>query len=157
MVERIRNDNALQRESNPSDANKRGDEPDSRPLVTPPPETNARYAEGVTTPGNRRQGQSVATATAKAEERAPLFASNETNDFRSRWDSVQASFVDEPRKAVEQADQLVSSAITRLSEIFAQERQNLEKQWDRGTEVSTEDFRVALRRYRSFFSRLLEI
>lgn len=117
----------------------------------------SRYAEGATTPARRRQGQSAAAATAKAEEGAPLFASNELNDFRSRWDSVQASFVDEPRKAVEQADQLVSSAITRLSEIFAEERQKLEKQWDRGTEVSTEDFRVALRRYRSFFLRLLEI
>lgn len=157
MVDPIRNDNVLQPESNPSDPNERGAEGNSRPLVTPPPETNARYAEGGTIPAGRRRGQGVAAATAKAEERAPLFAPNETNDFRSRWDSVQASFVDEPRKAVEQADQLVYSAITRLSEIFAEERQNLEKQWDRGADVSTEDFRVALRRYRSFFSRLLEI
>jgi hypothetical protein len=66
-------------------------------------------------------------------------------------------FVDEPRKAVEEADALVSSTIKRLSEIFADERQKLEQQWGRSENISTEDFRVALRRYRSFFARLLAI
>ena len=66
-------------------------------------------------------------------------------------------FVDEPRKAVQEADALVSTTIKRLSEMFANERQILEQQWDRNENVSAEDFRVALRRYRSFFSRLLAI
>jgi hypothetical protein len=69
----------------------------------------------------------------------------------------QLSFVDEPRKAVEEADALVLSTMKRLAEIFANERQKLEQQWDRGGDVSTEDFRLALRRYRSFFTRLLAI
>ena len=61
----------------------------------------------------------------------------------------------EPRKAVEQADGLVASAMKRLAEVFAEERSKLEQQWDRGDSVSTEDLRLALRRYRSFFERLL--
>jgi hypothetical protein len=70
---------------------------------------------------------------------------------------VLASFVDEPRKAVEDADGLVAAAMKRLAEMFAEERARLEGQWDRGDNVSTEDLRLALRRYRSFFGRLLAI
>jgi len=65
--------------------------------------------------------------------------------------------VDEPRNAVQEADGLVASAMKRLAEVFAQERSKLEQQWDRGDDVSTEDLRLALQRYRSFFHRLLSI
>jgi len=87
----------------------------------------------------------------------PLFVQNETEDFRSRWKNVQTGFVDEPRKAVKDADELVASAIKRLAEIFAAERDKLEREWDRNEDVSTEDLRVAMRRYRSFFDRLLSV
>jgi len=87
----------------------------------------------------------------------PLFPENVASDFHSKWDRVQTGFVDEPRKAVQQADELVAEAIKRLAESFAQERNRLESQWDRGDEVSTEDLRVALQTYRSFFQRLLSI
>jgi hypothetical protein len=87
----------------------------------------------------------------------PLFAGNETDDFRRRWTDIQAAFVDEPRQAVENADSLVATAIKRLAEIFAQERSTLEQQWAQGADVSTEDLRVALQRYRSFFDRLLSV
>jgi hypothetical protein len=79
------------------------------------------------------------------------------DELRPRWADIQASFVDEPRRAVEQADALVADAIGRLSEGFAQARSTLERDWDRGEEVSTEDLRLALRRYRTFFDRLLQI
>jgi len=88
---------------------------------------------------------------------APLFATSEADDLRGRWDSVQAGFVDEPRRAVEQADSLVAGTMKRLAEMFAEERAKLEGQWDRGDDVSTEDLRLALQRYRSFFGRLLSI
>jgi len=88
---------------------------------------------------------------------APLFPENEAGELRRRWDSVQASFVDEPRRAVEQADELVANAMKRLAETFANERAALESQWDRGDSVSTEDLRLALQRYRSFFGRLLAV
>jgi len=84
-----------------------------------------------------------------------LFPDNELNQFRARWDKAQILFVDEPRAAVEQADSLVATVVTRIAEQFAAERADLEHQWDRGDNVSTEDLRQALRRYRGFFDRLL--
>jgi hypothetical protein len=99
----------------------------------------------------------AATAPAIDEQAAPLFSSEEAKDFRARWDAIQASFVDEPRQVVEQADTLVAVAMKRLVEMFAAERTKLEGQWDRGDNVSTEDLRLALRRYRSFFGRLVSV
>src|ERR1041385_8271728 len=87
----------------------------------------------------------------------PLFPNNELENLRTRWKEIQTAFVDEPRKAVEQADGLVASAMKRLAEVFAEERSKLENQWDRGDNVSTEDLRVALQRYRTFFHRLLSV
>ena len=88
---------------------------------------------------------------------APLFSESEMADFRSQWSKVQTGFVDEPRRTVEDADKLVAAVMQRLAEGFANERSGLEKQWDRGDNVTTEDLRVALQRYRSFFDRLLKL
>jgi hypothetical protein len=88
---------------------------------------------------------------------APLFEEGEADDFRSRWQAVQAGFVDQPGQSVERADELVATVINRLSEIFTVEREKLEQGWAGGDNVSTEDLRVALRRYRSFFDRLLSV
>jgi hypothetical protein len=87
----------------------------------------------------------------------PLFSESEMGDFQSQWNKVQTGFVDEPRRTVEEADKLVASVMQRLAEGFATERSGLEKQWDRGDNVSTEDLRIALQRYRSFFDRLLKL
>lgn len=95
--------------------------------------------------------------TADQEPNLPLFAQNDALDFRSRWEKIQIGFVDEPRTAVVNADELVAHAITRLAEVFAAERQKLEADWGKTDNVSTEDLRVALRRYRSFFDRLLSV
>ena len=89
-------------------------------------------------------------------ERA-LFEHDVLNDFNSRWSEIQTGFVDEPRSAVQRADALVSDVIKRIADSFSGERAQLEQQWDRGGDVSTEDLRVALQRYRSFFSRLLTL
>jgi hypothetical protein len=87
--------------------------------------------------------------------REPLFAGDDAERFRSRWQEVQAGFVDEPRQAVQDADGLVAELMQRLAETFSEERSSLESQWDSGEDASTEDLRVALQRYRSFFDRLL--
>ena len=119
------------------------------PVDSRPPTTdlaNANATGSVSTP-----------ATATAEPNLPLFAQNDTQDFRSRWEKIQNGFVDEPRKAVEQADELVASTFKRLGEVFATERHKLEAGWDKTDNVSTEDLRIALRRYRSFFDRLLSV
>lgn len=86
---------------------------------------------------------------------ASLFTGDENERFRSRWEEVQTGFVDEPRQAVEQADHLVAGVMKRIAELFAEERQGLEAQWNRGSDVDTEALRMALKRYRSFFERLL--
>jgi hypothetical protein len=91
-----------------------------------------------------------------ANQAAALFSESEVGDFRNRWSNIQTGFVDEPRRAVEDADNLVASLMKKMAEGFANERSRLEKQWDRGDNVSTEDLRVALQRYRSFFDRLLK-
>ena len=101
-----------------------------------------------------RNGQPLAAAPQQAHPN-PLFPEDELHGFRSRWDQVQTSFVDEPRAAVEQADSLVANVVKRIAEQFAAEREQLEKQWDRGENVNTEDLRQALKRYRAFFDRLL--
>jgi hypothetical protein len=100
---------------------------------------------------------SPAPAKAQEEEPGPLFSSEEASDLRSKWDAIQVGFVDEPRRSVERADTLVAAAMKRLAEQFAAERAALEKQWSGGGDVSTEDLRLALRRYRSFFGRLLAV
>ena len=88
-------------------------------------------------------------------ERSPLLPDDQSVRFTSRWQEIQASFVDEPRDSVEQADALVADLMQQLASSFSEERQRLETQWDRGDDVSTEDLRVALQRYRGFFQRLL--
>ena len=87
----------------------------------------------------------------------PLFTENRIAEMRTRWNNIQAEFVDEPRRSVEQADQLVAAAMQQLAEGFAAERASLEQQWESGDNVSTEDLRVALQRYRAFFGRLLNV
>jgi hypothetical protein len=94
---------------------------------------------------------------AAVSEPMPLFSEMEMGDFRSQWSKVQTGFVDEPRRTVEDADKLVAAVMQRLAEGFASERSGLEKQWDSGDNVSTEDLRLALQRYRSFFDRLLKL
>jgi hypothetical protein len=95
--------------------------------------------------------------TTDDEEVSPLFADDARHALWSRWDETQAGFVDEPRRAVQDADSLVAETMQQLANTFARERSNLEQQWGRGDNVSTEDLRIAFRRYRSFFKRLLSV
>lgn len=114
----------------------------------------ARDERGESTPGE----QFNPTSTRRAHEpMMPLFSGDQSQALRSRWETLQVSFVDEPRHAVEEADRLVSEAVNSLTKGFTGEREKLEQQWHRGEDVSTEDLRLALRRYRSFFERILSI
>ncbi len=120
--------------------------------------TDADRSERVLDREVRRDDGSGEPADMSDESRStPLLRSELIEDFHARWTEIQAGFVDEPRRAVQDADGLVAEAIKQLAESFARERASLEGQWDRGDDVSTEDLRQALRRYRSFFSRLLSV
>jgi hypothetical protein len=94
-------------------------------------------------------------ATPTTAEREPLLPDDQSGQYAARWREIQTSFVDEPRSSVEKADALVAELMQKLATVFSGERERLEEQWDKGDDVSTEDLRVALTRYRSFFDRLL--
>jgi hypothetical protein len=87
----------------------------------------------------------------------PLLPRRQVEELRARWDAIQTRFIDEPTAAVTDADALVASAVKQISEAFRDQKNQLEKQWHSGDKVSTEDLRLALQRYRSFFARLLSI
>jgi len=93
----------------------------------------------------------------EGEHATPLLPGEFSEDMRGRWENIQTGFVDDPRVAVQQADELVAMAMKKLAESFADERGKLEQQWSKGNDVSTEDLRQALRRYRAFFHRLLAV
>jgi hypothetical protein len=125
--------------------------------------TTADLAAG-NSPAATRQARRSQPVSAEQHARSPMAGANESlfpgeelEGLRTRWQEIQTAFVDEPRKAVEQADGLVATAMKRLAEVFARERSGLEQQWDRGDRVSTEELRVALQRYRRFFERLLSV
>ena len=88
---------------------------------------------------------------------APLFTDETAADFRLRWDLVQRSFVDDPGEAVHAADELVSQVTHSLAETFAKQRSELESSLGQAESLTTENLRIALRQYRSFFERLLAI
>jgi hypothetical protein len=98
------------------------------------------------------------TQTGKKESTlAPLFTEDAAKTFRSRWDAVQSSFVDDPQEAVQAGDELVAQVIKSLAESFSEQRSALEGELNQADRSSTENLRLALRRYRSFFERLLAI
>ena len=105
--------------------------------------------------GTTDAGASASTGDVAAGDAPALLPADENNSFQRRWEELQTAFVDDPRRTVEQADELVAQVMQRLAEGFAAEREQLEAQWGRGEDISTEDLRVALQRYRAFFQRLL--
>lgn len=144
----------MERENRPTTADIAGREPvadDRTPGTDTDTDTSADALEQQL--GDERR--EPVGETAEPAENRRLLEDDATSDVQTRWREIQGSFVDEPRRAVEDADALVADLMQRLADGFAQERSRLESQWDRGDEVSTEDLRVALQRYRSFFDRLL--
>lgn len=120
-------------------------------VVAPPPgpPMSAREAD-------RSKGH-AAPVQKEARRDAALFGEAEIQQLRTRWTEIQSGFVDEPRRAVKEADALVQDVTKRLTDMFARERTGLEQQWDRGDDVTTEDLRVGLQRYHTFFDRLLAV
>jgi len=101
--------------------------------------------------------QAADSGAAQAEPLAELFPKDVAGGFRSRWDAVQIGFVDDPKQAVKQADELVAQVMKSLAESFSRQRANIEGAAQDGNQASTESLRVALQRYRSFFHRLLSL
>ncbi|MFF8266783.1 hypothetical protein ACF059_05260 [Streptomyces sp. NPDC016562] len=91
-----------------------------------------------------------------ADDSQPLLGAQEAEEYRQAWSDIQGRFVDDPQAAVRSADTLVAEVMQTLAGTFASHKQGLEGQWDRGEQVATEDLRLALQHYRSFFNRLLK-
>ncbi len=126
--------------------------PEDEPLAHDAPEA----AEPTSDPAQRVERPSPsATMSAEAEAAAPLLPAEESGRFERRWQEIQTGFVDEPRRAVEEADMLVAELMQELATGFSEARSRLEEQWSGGGEASTEELRITLTRYRSFFERLL--
>jgi hypothetical protein len=143
------------KEDRPAEASQEPNENRPKPVRS---EVAAIDSRSSTTQGDPTGTQATKRRTAPTPaEMTPLFPDDQLKEMQARWDDIQTGFVDEPRAAVERADGLVAHAMQQLAEAFSRERANLEHQWDRGDNVSTEDLRVAFQRYRSFFRRLLSI
>jgi hypothetical protein len=120
--------------------------------------SGSEHADEAGREGSQPSGTQMQAVDAVRDDdvsREPLLSESSVNAYRDRWEQIQARFVDDPRTSVEQADSLVNEVIHELETSFGSERETLEGQWQRGEDVETEDLRVVLRRYRSFFGRLL--
>ncbi|WP_329399638.1 hypothetical protein OHA45_33690 [Streptomyces lydicus] len=126
----------------------------AQPEPEPEPDTGAdtgTEAEG----GRSAAGGAAGRGTSDEEEAPQLLSDKDADGFRDRWQEIQNRFVDDPREAVHGADALVAEVMQTLATTFADHKQSLEGQWNRGEQVDTEGLRLALRHYRSFFHRLL--
>ena len=85
----------------------------------------------------------------------PLLEAGAAEAFLRRWSGVQARFVDDPQGAVRDGDSLVAELLQALAARFGAHKDGLEQQWRSGGEADTEQLRLALQSYRSFFQRLL--
>jgi hypothetical protein len=129
------------------------EEPTAQPADTGPDDEDGRLSTSDLVARGEQANQTTDRADEPEDSGPPLV--NDADSYMVRWQAVQAAFVDEPKGAVQDADALVAEVIQRLAESFATERDRLEQQWSGGQTADTEELRVALQRYRSFFNRLL--
>jgi phage-related protein len=141
----------LQQNDSPFDDTPRGTEAPPQPAETAPPAGHPGMAQP-SSEHDRPQADST-----EADSELSLFGETEMSGFRARWNDVQAGFVDDPKQCVQTADALVSEVVDQLTTGFSEARARMEAQWARGEDASTEDLRVALKRYREFFQRLLSV
>ncbi|WP_327327807.1 hypothetical protein OG735_38700 [Streptomyces sp. NBC_01210] len=129
------------------------------PLDDPTPDSDPGRAEPrsriTDAPGDRRPPAHEPAGSGQEDAAVPLLGSREAEELRSRWSEIQQGFVDDPQESVRAADGLVAEVMQLLASTFADHKERLEGQWHQGNEVATEDLRIALRQYRSFFDRLL--
>ncbi|HEY6646999.1 MAG TPA: hypothetical protein VI217_07915 [Mycobacterium sp.] len=136
---------------NPSSATPEADSPSTQDIPV-----TAGDGTSMTSVEQPEVATDSSTAEAEPSTGRSLFA-DDLSGLRSRWDDVQAGFVDDPKDCVQKADALVADVVERLTTGFSEARSRLEAQWDRGEEASTEDLRQTLKRYREFFERLLAV
>ncbi len=103
------------------------------------------------------KGQQV-QAKEQLENLEPLFDEEEAKHFRDQWMNIQSKFVEDPKASVREADKLVADVLKSVTMSFHDKRTSMEKRWNNGNnDVSTEDLRQMVKRYRAFFNRLLTL
>ena len=114
--------------------------------------------EGVA-PDDLEQPVAEKQALARSEDESlePLFSPDAARDFRASWDAVQIGFVDDPQQAVRKPDELVRQVLETLTQSFSVDRGAADGGTTGAEQATTEQLRMALRRYRSFFQRLLSL
>jgi hypothetical protein len=134
-------------------------QPSSEPAVQPSSERMTQSGTALSDDVAQRDSTAFGSTDSRASggNDHDLFADDELAGLRARWDNVQASFVDDPRECVQKADGLVADLVEQLTRNFSHSRSQLEEQWARGEDASTEDLRITLKRYREFFDRLLAV
>jgi hypothetical protein len=117
---------------------------------------DAAAGEGVRTSDTAGQADTGADrqADSRERERTTLIEPARAESYNSRWNELKSEFVDDPRRAVRGANQLVGEVLDELEELFRSQRADFEQGLD-NEQTTTEDLRLALGRYRSFFDRLL--
>lgn len=118
---------------------------------------DAAADEGETRDGGdeRPTDREAGTGPARAGADEPLLGAQDAAEYHKRWSEIQGRFVDDPQDAVRSADALVAEVMQSLARTFSAHKQGLEGQWGQGEQVATEELRLALQHYRSFFNRLL--
>ncbi|WP_329376583.1 hypothetical protein OG625_03475 [Streptomyces sp. NBC_01351] len=118
-------------------------------------ETDALDAEETAYEESRPEPEGTASVPEEDEEAGALLTEQEAEAYQASWSEIQGRFVDDPQGAVRDADSLVAEVMQTLAGTFSAHKKELESQWQQGGQVATEDLRLALQRYRSFFGRLL--
>ncbi|GGQ41524.1 MULTISPECIES: hypothetical protein [Streptomyces] len=126
------------------------------PGVEDPAGTARTAGTAETAEADEPAGRRDARGPADSDTEEPLLGTSETEEYRRKWSEIQGRFVDDPQDAVRSADTLVAEVMQALAGSFSTRKQGLEGQWGRGEQVATEDLRVSLQHYRSFFNRLLK-
>lgn len=148
--ERERNDRGYREVRDEDVIDARGEEVSetTTPLITPaaPAVAETKRVEQSAAPVEGQRVPNAGFGIPHADDGSP--------EATERWQRIQAEFVDDPRKAVGEAHELVGETVQRIVDAFTKERNDLESEWSKGNDVSTEDLRVCLQHYRAFFSRL---
>ena len=105
----------------------------------------------------REEAPAKSRSSQSAEEFGPLFDSRVAEQLRTRWLEIQSGFVDDPNISLQDADELIIHMIENIITTLSEKRMTIEDQWQRDDQVSTEDLRLTLKNYRSFFNRLLAL
>jgi hypothetical protein len=78
------------------------------------------------------------------------------DDLDHRWTAIETGFVEDPARHIEMADDLLGDLIGRLQAALEHDRDRLSGAW-KGSDVTTEQLRELLLRYRASYQRLREI